>query len=123
MTKKRILLIDDHKEFRDMLKVFIERRVPNIEILESQSGEEGIETAIKEKPQIALIDIRLPRLDGIQTARQIKQDVPECHIITMSMFKNNAHKGFVTQDVAAFLDKNEFDSELPSLLHKFLNEQ
>lgn len=122
MVKLKMLIIDDHTEFRRMLRSFIERQKLDVDILESASGEEGVETAVKERPQIALIDIRLPRMDGMEAAEQIKEQVPECRIITMSMFEKKGGQQFVTQDVVAFMEKDQFDSTLPPLLHRLVKE-
>lgn len=121
MTTKKILIIDDHSEFRKMLGSFIEKQFKDIEIQEAATGEEGIEVAMEERPQIALIDIRLPRMDGIEAAQQIKQYAPGCHILMMSMFKENRYREFAGRNGEAFIDKDEIAEGLIPLLHKFLN--
>ena len=121
MVKKTILLIDDHKEFREMLRLFIEKQFKEVEIKESATGEEGVEVAVKERPQVALIDICLPQMDGLQAARQIKQQVPGCHIITMSMLIDRNYQKFVAREMAAFIEKDEINEGLIPLLNRFLN--
>ncbi|MCR4336358.1 MAG: response regulator transcription factor [Candidatus Omnitrophica bacterium] len=122
MINKTMLIIDDHKDFRGMLRWFIENRVKDIEIKEAATGEEGVDMAIAEKPDISLIDIRLPGIDGIETAKQIKQRVPESQIITMSMFKQSSVESLIAQQVVIFLNKETIDSELIPLLYKLFNE-
>lgn len=122
MAIKNILIIDDHKEFREMLRSYIAGQIEDAEIKEAESGEEGIEVAIKESPQIALIDIRLPQMDGIQAARQIKQFVPSCHIVTMSMFQENRYQKFVFPEIEAFIEKDNIDGRLILLLRKLTQE-
>lgn len=121
MANKTILIIDDHKDFREMLRSFIEKKFRDVEIKEAGTGEEGVEVAINEKPEVSLIDVRLPGIDGIETARQIKQQVPECHIITMSMFKQSSLQNLIAQKVIIFVNKDEIDSELIPLLYKFFD--
>ena len=121
MAKKMILIIDDHKNFRETLRSFIENQFKDIEIKEASTGEEGVAMAINEKPDVSLIDLRLPGIDGIETARQIKQRVPECHIITMSMFKQSSLQNLIAQKAIIFVNKDEIDSELIPLLYKFLD--
>ena len=138
MANKMILIIDDHKNFRETLRSFIENQFKDIEIKEAATGEEGVAVAINEKPDVSLIDVRLPGIDGIEAARQIKQHVPECQIITMSMFKwfDFAHhplnhpelvegqsslQNLIAQKVIIFVNKDEIDSELIPLLYKFLD--
>ena len=123
MANKMILIIDDHKNFREMVRSFIEKRFQDADIKEAATGEEGVEVARSERPDISFIDIRLPGIDGIETARQIKQHVPECHIIAMSMFKQSSLQNLIAQKVIIFVNKDEIDSELIPLLQKFLNGQ
>lgn len=121
MVNKTILIVDDHRDFREMVRSFIQKRFQDVEIKEAETGEEGVEMAIKEKPDVSLIDVRLPGIDGIETARQIKEQVPECQIITMSMFKQSSLQSLIDKKVIIFINKDEIDSELLPLLYKFLD--
>lgn len=120
MNQKIMLLVDDHQEFRAMLRAFIEKHFKGVDIIEAATGQEGLQIAIRERPQIALIDIHLPMIDGIQTAGQIKRHVPECRIITMSMYKQYGQEKFVTEEVLSFIEKDEIDKGLVPLLHTLL---
>ena len=121
MTTRKILIVDDHKEFRETLRSFIERRFEDTEITEAATGEEGVEAARKNKPRIALVDIHLPRMEGIDAVRRIKQCAPACHIFTMSLFKENRHREFLSKEVEAFVWKDGIADGLIPLLHRFLN--
>lgn len=123
MNKRKILIVDDHKEFRDGLRAFVEKQVPNVEIFEAETGEEGVEMAIAQMPKVALVDIHLPKIGGMETAHRIKQSLPGCRIITMSMFGERTGRSFVTEEITAFIAKTEIDSKLPALLVKLLQEQ
>ena len=123
MNKHKILIIDDHKEFREDLKAFIEKQVPGFEIIEAQTGEEGVETALIQKPEVALIDIQLPKIDGMEAAKRIKKGLPECRIITMSTFGEKTGQSFVNSEITAFVTKAEIDSKLLALLRQLLQEQ
>ncbi len=123
MHKSKVLIVDDHKEFREGLRSFIEKQVPNVEILEAQTGEEGVETALIQKPEVALIDIHLQQIGGMEAAHRIKQGLPECQIITMSMFGEKTGQSFVNSEITAFIAKAEIDSKLPALLRELLQEQ
>ncbi len=118
MLNKTMLIIDDHKDFREMVRSFVQRNFKDVDIKEAGSGEEGVDVARSEKPAVSLIDIRLPGIDGIETARQIKHHVPECQVITMSMFKQSSLHDLIAQKVIIFINKAEIDSELVPLLHK-----
>ncbi len=121
MIKKTVLIIDDHKDFREMLRSFIEKRFQDVEIKEAGTGEEGVNMARAVKPNVSLIDVCLPGIDGIEAAQQVKQRVPECQIITMSMFKQGSAQELITKRNIIFINKDEIDCALVPLLYKFLN--
>ena len=121
VSKKKILIIDDHKDFREMIGSFIQRQFPDIEIEEAETGEAGVEMAKRVKPDVTLVDVRLPGINGIETARQIKEHLPESPIITMSMFKQSSLQELIDKKVIIFVNKGEIDIELMPLLNKFLN--
>ena len=72
MAKKRILIIDDEQELVKALKVRL--TVSNYEVLIAYDGIEGLEKAQKEKPDLILLDINMPRMDGFQTLEKLKSD-------------------------------------------------
>ncbi len=66
----RILIVEDNEENRDSLKRRLERR--GFEILVAVDGKAGVETAKAEKPDLVLMDMNMPELDGWEATRQIK---------------------------------------------------
>ncbi len=121
MTKKKILIVDDHQEFREMLRLFIERIFTDVEIQEAATGEQGVEMAIRNRPIAGLIDVQLPGINGIEVVQQIKSQLPDCRIIIMSMFKQSSIDHLMNKETIDFINKAEIESMLVPLLHKFLN--
>lgn len=78
MSKKRILVIEDNLDnmilIADMLKVL------QLEVIEAADGEQGIRAAAAEKPDLILMDLSLPRMDGWEATRVIKSDPALSHI-------------------------------------------
>ncbi len=70
--KKKILLIDDDKNMVRMLKIRLESEGFNV--LSAYDGEEGIEKTLKEKPNLIILDIMLPKMDGYQVCHKLKED-------------------------------------------------
>lgn len=68
---KKILIIDDDEGDREIIKRFLEME-GNFSILTAASGEEGVEKAAAEKPDIIILDTKLPGIDGFETCQKLK---------------------------------------------------
>jgi DNA-binding NarL/FixJ family response regulator len=81
----RILIADDHGIVRGGMKLLIDRQ-PDMEVVaEAGDGVEAFERAIQARPDLAVLDVSMPRLTGLQAARQIKSHLPECQVLMLSM--------------------------------------
>jgi two-component system response regulator VicR len=70
--KKRVLCIEDEKEMIDLIKLILERR--GFEVLGAVGGKEGLEVIRQEKPDLILLDLMMPEVDGWEVYRQMKAD-------------------------------------------------
>ncbi len=68
----KILVVDDEQQIRELLGSFLKKE--GYEVILASSGEEGIESAEREDPQVILLDLQLPGIDGIETCRRLKAD-------------------------------------------------
>lgn len=85
----RILLVDDHPLFRSGIRNLIQT-TEDLEVIgEAASGDEAVELAINLKPDIIVMDIRMPGLNGIEATRVIKEKIPEIKILIVTMLKND----------------------------------
>lgn len=90
MTNTRVLIVDDHPVFRFGLQSLISS-IPEMEIIgESTSGEAAVEDAIRLHPDIILMDINLPGINGIEATRQILSANPEIGILILTMFNDDS---------------------------------
>ena len=81
----RILIADDHGIVRGGLKLLIDRQ-PDMEVVaEAEDGVEAFERALQHRPDLCVLDVSMPRLTGLQAARQIKAHLPDCQVLMLSM--------------------------------------
>ncbi len=81
----RILIVDDSNAVREQLRRVVERN-PEWEVCgQAQNGREAIDRALKEMPDLILLDYRLPVINGLQAAREISRLIPDTRILLCSM--------------------------------------
>jgi DNA-binding NarL/FixJ family response regulator len=84
MVRTRILIVDDFGPWRHFVSILVQSE-PNLQIVaEALDGVEAGRMAEQLRPDLILLDVGLPRLSGIEAARQIRQTVPEPKIIFLS---------------------------------------
>jgi DNA-binding NarL/FixJ family response regulator len=89
-TKRRIkaLIVDDHRTFAEALRIAIELEKDMRVVGVAVSGEEAVPTAESEKPDVVLMDIEMPGMDGVEAIRRVKAVAPEARVVVVS-----AHQG------------------------------
>ena len=108
-----ILIMESHTELRKVIKGLLEEHIMDIEIIEANSRKEGVSKAIQQKPDLVLLDVNLPDMDGITLVERIKKDVPGTKIILLTMFVNkNTKRICKLNGVTAVLGKNDIFLEL-----------
>src|SRR4030042_3782450 len=94
----RILIVDDHGILRDGLRLLIEQQ-ENMEVVEEAAdGVEAVELVRQIKPDVVLMDVSMPGLNGIEATRQIVKDNPEIKVLALSGYSS---KRFVTDMLKA----------------------
>jgi DNA-binding NarL/FixJ family response regulator len=81
----RVLIADDHGIVRSGLRLLLERE-PDIEVVaEASDGVEARDLAIRERPELAILDVKMPRLTGLQATREIREQAPDVAVLILSM--------------------------------------
>ena len=82
----RILIADDHSVVRAGLRALLEKHDMFRVVAEAETGEEAIARAKESHPDVAVMDIRMPGVSGIEACRQITQDLPDCKVIMLTSY-------------------------------------
>jgi len=113
MAVVRILLADDHTLVRQGLRKMLEERPEWQVVAEACDGREAVKLAEHHRPDVAIVDVAMPLLNGIETTRQIVRKVPGVRVLILSM---HADEAYVTQILKAgatgYLLKDSADVDL-----------
>jgi DNA-binding NarL/FixJ family response regulator len=80
-----VLIADDHGIVRSGLSMLIDRQADMRVAAEAQDGIEAVDSCLAEHPDVAVLDVSMPRLTGLQAARQIKAHMPHTQVLMLSM--------------------------------------
>jgi len=81
-----VLLVDDHAVVREGLRTFLELQ-DGIEVVgEAADGEEGVREAERLRPDVILMDLVMPKLDGVEAMRELRRELPETRVIVLTSF-------------------------------------
>jgi CheY-like chemotaxis protein len=87
MAGKKILVVDDEPEFVNMIKMRLEAN--GYEVIPAYSGKEALDTLKQAKPDVVLLDIMMPELDGLQVLRTIRLKDKKIPIFILTAFSND----------------------------------
>lgn len=116
MRRRRILLVEDNELNRDMLSRRLEKN--GFEVVMASSGTDGIKTARTQSPDLILMDMRLPDIDGWAATRQLKADESTRHIPVIALTAHAMDRDRVSALEAGCDDFDTKPVELERLLAK-----
>jgi DNA-binding NarL/FixJ family response regulator len=109
----RILVADDHTIIRSGLKLLLEQQPDFKVVAEANDGREAVDLVAKHRPDVAVLDIGMPHLNGIEAARQIAAGHPEVQVVILSM---HSDEGYVLRALKAgaraYILKNSAEADL-----------
>lgn len=118
MKKIRLLLVDDHEIIRVGLKNFLQTQSDFEVIAEANNGEEAVDRAMEFHPDVILMDISMPGVDGMEATRRLRVLCPECLILALTVHDD---KQYLMQMLAAgasgYITKQAAADELVEAIH------
>jgi two-component system, NarL family, response regulator LiaR len=116
----RVVIADDHPMFRAGVRERLEQPDTGIEVVgEGCDGDEAYELASQLRPDIVLLDIAMPRVNGIEAARRIKAEWPEIGILILTLYDDEQYVyALIDAGAAGYLLKTADGSEIVDAVHR-----
>jgi NarL family two-component system response regulator LiaR len=113
MQKIRIIIADDHAIVREGTRIMLEREEDMEVIGEARDGEEAVRLIEKLKPDVAIVDISMPKLSGIEVTKQVKSKLPSTAILILTAYQNDEYVfALLEAGAAGYLLKDVPSSEI-----------
>jgi DNA-binding NarL/FixJ family response regulator len=109
----RILVADDHGIVRSGIRLLLERQ-PDISVVaEASDGVEAVEAALAVRPDLCILDVGMPRMTGLQAAREIRSHLPDTRVLMLSMHDDEHYLyEALTAGASGYVLKREADQDL-----------
>ena len=113
IRKTTILLADDHPLMRLALRTVLEKQNDFEVIGEAGNGEEAVQMSMELEPDVVIMDISMPHLNGLEATRQIKDKCPQIAVLILTVHNDSEHiMGVLEVGAAGYLTKDVFDQEI-----------
>ncbi len=89
MTAVRVLLVDDHPVFRHGLRALLDALPEVVVVAEGTDGREAVALAAEHRPDVVIMDLQMPGLDGVAATREIVAASPEVGVLVLTMFDDD----------------------------------
>ena len=118
MSNIKVLIVDDHHVVREGLRRILELDNEIQVVGEAKSGEEAIKEAILLSPDVIIMDLKMPGMDGITATREIKQRVPKINILVLTLYAEDFIKQAVEAGVSGYLLKDSDCEQITKAVHQ-----
>ena len=111
--KIRVMIADDHAILRAGLKMLVNAQADMEVVSEAANGEQAVQTALETKPDVALLDLTMPRIGGMKALQEMARDCREIRVLVLTMHDDPAYlRSALAAGAAGYLLKRAVDAEL-----------
>ena len=122
--KATVLIVEDHNELRSSLLEWLQSIFCDCHFIVSRTGEEAVDVAAQQRPDIVLMDIQLPQMNGIEAVRRIKKTNPQTQAVILSVHNLATYREeAAAAGACAYINKHNMHMELIPILVKLLPSQ
>ncbi len=117
MQKIRVLIVDDHAILRDGISALLALAADMDVIGEAENGREALDRVRQLAPDVVLMDIAMPSMDGLEATRRIHKEFPQMKILTLTQYDDREHLlSLLEAGAEGFISKTAASSELASAI-------
>lgn len=121
-VKPTILIVEDNDAVRTSLRELLCATFPGCSFLEAKSGEEALALASPHPPDIVMMDLVLPGMDGIEATRHMKASAPDVQVVMLTIHEGSAYRAdAAAAGASAFVAKRTMHTELIPVLATLLS--
>lgn len=119
----KVLIVDDETHIRKFVSLLIKSLGGYSLILQASNGEEALQIYEREKPELVLLDVNMPRVDGLETLRNLKQFDASCTVVMLTSLVNR-HTVEVCLQLGAvgYLRKDNLPDDITAQLQKIIRD-
>jgi DNA-binding NarL/FixJ family response regulator len=99
-AQPRLMVVDDDDGFRTMLRLWLADEDVRV-VAEAADGEKAVELAAEASPDLIIMDLRMPRMGGLEAARRIKETLPDAQVIMLSAYSDTSLR-YAAEDVGVY---------------------
>ena len=118
MTTGKVLIVDDIPENLQVLGQILDSA--GFEVIYAMEGQQAVESAKFELPDLILMDVNMPGTDGVTATRVIKKEIPEIHVIALTIYEDEEVVEMVKAGVSAYVLKDVAGAELIDTIHRVM---
>jgi DNA-binding NarL/FixJ family response regulator len=121
--RARLMLVEDHILVRQSIRTFLENAAFTI-IGEASTGHEAVQMALELKPELVIMDIHLPAMNGIEATRSIRRHCPDVRVIALTAYNEQAYyRALSDAGVSGFVLKTAESAELLDMIERVLGDE